>query len=97
MSTSFASIVAISLKMIGKVLEDKVRYLCGLLACSQHTLVLTGAGASTSAGLSATLEALSVIGPQPTFYFNFQSRFVFHLQRKRLLRKLVNYITVFSL
>ena len=28
-----------------------MRYLCGLLACSQHTLVLTGAGASTSAGL----------------------------------------------
>ena len=38
-------------KMVGKVLEDKVRYLCGLLACSTHTIVLTGAGASTSAGL----------------------------------------------
>ena len=46
------------LRIIAKVLEDKVRYLCGLLACSKHTLVLTGAGASTSAGLLAPLRAL---------------------------------------
>ena len=48
-----------TLIIIAKVLEDKVRYLCGLLACSKHTLVLTGAGASTSAGLLAPLRALS--------------------------------------
>ena len=68
-------------EMIGKVLEDKVRYLCGLLACSKHTLVLTGAGASTSAGLLAPFSSVrsKVRGHgynPPTSLFLFEQRLV---------------------
>ena len=78
---SIASIVTTSLKMFGKVLEDKVRYLCGLLACSKHTLVLTGAGASTSAGLLAPFSSArsKVRGHgynPPTSLFLFEQRLV---------------------
>ena len=54
-----------------EVLQDKVRYLAHLLSCSRHTVVLTGAGASTSAGVRQTARGITGQGyqgklPHPT-------------------------------
>ena len=57
-----------------EVLQDKVRYLAHLLSCSRHTVVLTGAGTSTSAGVRQTARGSTGQGyqgklPHPTSYY----------------------------
>ena len=47
-----------------EVLQDKVRYLAHLLSCSRHTVVLTGAGTSTSAGVRQTARGSTGQGYQ---------------------------------
>ena len=42
--------------------QPKVRYLARLLSCSRHTVLLTGAGASTSAGVKQTARGRTGAG-----------------------------------